>query len=68
MKAFTNANPRDLPQAVKLVDQAHAAGREAAIAGGGSDLLGMVKERLVTPDVLVHLKSIKRDRGRRFFP
>jgi xanthine dehydrogenase YagS FAD-binding subunit len=59
MKAFTNANARDLPQAVKLVDQAHAAGHEAAIAGGGSDLLGMVKERLVTPDVIVHLKSIK---------
>jgi xanthine dehydrogenase YagS FAD-binding subunit len=59
MKAFTNANPRDLPQAVKLIDQAHAAGNEAAIAGGGSDLLGMVKERLVTPDVIVHLKSIK---------
>jgi xanthine dehydrogenase YagS FAD-binding subunit len=30
-----------------------------AIAGGGSDLLGMMKERLVTPDVLVSLKSIK---------
>ncbi len=59
MKAFTNANPRDLPQAVKLVGQAQAAGHEAAIAGGGSDLLGMVKERLVTPDVIVHLKSIK---------
>jgi xanthine dehydrogenase YagS FAD-binding subunit len=59
MKAFTNANPRDLPQAVKLLDQAHAAGHEAAIAGGGSDLLGMVKERLVMPDVIVHLKSIK---------
>ena len=59
MKAFTNANPRDLPQAVKLVDQAHAAGHEAAIAGGGSDLLGMVKERLVNPDVIVHLKSVK---------
>ena len=59
MKAFTNANPRNLPQAVTLLDQAHSAGREASIAGGGSDLLGMVKERLVTPDVIVHLKSIK---------
>jgi xanthine dehydrogenase YagS FAD-binding subunit len=26
--------------------------------GGGSDMLGMVKERLVSPDVLVHLRSI----------
>ena len=30
----------------------------AAIVGGGSDLLGMVKEHLVTPDVLVNLRSI----------
>ncbi len=27
--------------------------------GGGSDLLGLVKERIVTPDVLVNLKTIK---------
>ena len=59
MKAFTNANPRNLPQAVKLLDQAQAARHEAAIAGGGSDLLGMVKERLVNPDVIIHLRSIK---------
>ena len=59
MKAFTNANPRDLPQAVKLVQQAHVSGRSAAIAGGGSDLLGMIKDHLVAPDVLVHLKGIK---------
>ena len=59
MKSFTNANPRDLPQAVKLVDQARAAGRSAVIAGGGSDLLGMIKEHLVEPDVVVHLKGIK---------
>ena len=59
MKAFTNANPRDLPQAAKLLQQTSAAGRSAAIAGGGSDLLGMIKEHLVAPDVLVHLKGIK---------
>ena len=59
MKAFTNANPRDLPQAAKLLQQTSSAGRSAAIAGGGSDLLGMIKEHLVAPDVLVHLKGIK---------
>jgi xanthine dehydrogenase YagS FAD-binding subunit len=59
MKAFTNATPRALPQAAKLLQETNAAGRSAAIAGGGSDLLGMVKEHLVEPDVLVHLKSIK---------
>lgn len=30
----------------------------ASIVGGGSDLLGMVKEHLVAPDILVNLKSI----------
>jgi xanthine dehydrogenase YagS FAD-binding subunit len=59
MKAFTNANPRDVAHAVTIVKQARADNRSVAIAGGGSDLLGMMKERLVTPDVLVSLKSIK---------
>jgi xanthine dehydrogenase YagS FAD-binding subunit len=57
MKAFTNANARDLTEAVALMAQARAAGRSVAFAGGGSDLLGQMKERLVTPDVIVHLKS-----------
>jgi xanthine dehydrogenase YagS FAD-binding subunit len=59
MKAFTNTNPRDLPQAIKRVEQARSAGRTAAIAGGGSDLLGMIKDRLVEPDVLIHLTGIR---------
>jgi xanthine dehydrogenase YagS FAD-binding subunit len=59
MKAFTNANPRDLAHALTIVRQTQQAGRTAAMAGGGSDLLGLMKERLVTPDVLVNLKSIK---------
>jgi xanthine dehydrogenase YagS FAD-binding subunit len=59
MKSFTNANPRDAQQAVTLLRQTRADGRKASPAGGGSDLLGMMKERLVTPDVVVSLKSIK---------
>ena len=59
MKSFTNDSPRSLPQAVKAVQQAQAASRHAAVAGGGSDLLGMMKDHLVAPDVLVHLKAIK---------
>ena len=60
MKAFTNANARDV-SACGHAAQAGARQGEphVAIAGGGSDLLGMVKERLVTPDVLVNLKTIK---------
>ncbi len=59
MKAFTNANPRDLTHALTILRQTQEAGRTAAMAGGGSDLLGLMKERLVTPDVLVNLKAIK---------
>jgi xanthine dehydrogenase YagS FAD-binding subunit len=55
MKAFTSVNPKDLQQAVKASQQSP----HAAFAGGGSDLLGMVKERIVTPDVIVHLRAIK---------
>ncbi len=59
MKTFTNANPSDLHEAAILVQQTRANGHAAAIAGGGTDLLGMIKDRLVTPDVLVNLKTIK---------
>jgi xanthine dehydrogenase YagS FAD-binding subunit len=58
MKAFTNVNPKDLKEAANALQQAAQKGQTAAIAGGGSDLLGMVKEHLVQPDVLVHLRGI----------
>lgn len=54
MKSFTNVNARDLKDAVGKLRQPNA-----VAVGGGSDLLGMVKEHLVQPDVLVNLKSIR---------
>jgi xanthine dehydrogenase YagS FAD-binding subunit len=59
MKTFSNSNARDFQQAVSLVQQTRQEGRAASLVGGGSDLLALVKERIVTPDVLVNLKSIK---------
>jgi CO/xanthine dehydrogenase FAD-binding subunit len=56
MKAFSNVNPKDLKEATGILRQK---GQAATIVGGGSDVLGMVKERLITPDVLVSLKSIR---------
>jgi CO/xanthine dehydrogenase FAD-binding subunit len=58
MKPFANANPRDLRQAVTLARDAQQNGRRAMFAGGGSDALGMMKEGLAAPDVLVRLKAI----------
>ena len=49
MKALANVNPRDFKDAVVKLRQANA-----MAVGGGSDLVGMVKEHLVEPDVLVH--------------
>jgi len=54
MKAFANVNPRDLKDAVAQLQKPNA-----VAVGGGSDLLGMVKERLVEPDVLVHLRGLR---------
>ena len=55
MKSFANVNARDAKDAVAKLGQPNA-----VAVGGGSDLLGMVKEHLVEPDVLVHLKSIRK--------
>jgi len=59
MKSFTNSNAKDLQNAVSLSQQARRDGKTAAFASGGSDLLGMVKERIAAPDVLVNLRTIR---------
>ena len=59
MKAFSNVNARDMKDAASQLQAASKKGQSAVIVGGGSDALGMVKERLITPDVLVSLKSIR---------
>src|SRR4051812_25944942 len=59
MKAFVNANARDLRHAVTLAGQARQSGKAASFAGGGSDLLQLAKERIVAPDVVINLKTIK---------
>lgn len=59
MRAFRNANPKSIREAVSLLSKAQGQGQSASIVGGGSDLLGMAKEHLVSPDVLVNLKAIR---------
>jgi len=59
MRTFSNSNPRDLMQALSLASNPRRDGKSVSFAGGGSDLLGLVKERIVNPDVLIHLNGIK---------
>jgi xanthine dehydrogenase YagS FAD-binding subunit len=59
MKTFANKNPETLEQAVLFAQQARKDGQTPSVVGGGSDLLGMVKEFIIKPDVLVNLKTIK---------
>ena len=59
MKALTNVNARDARHATTLAKQVAADGRRASFAGGGSDLLALVKDQIVTPDVIIHLTTIK---------
>jgi xanthine dehydrogenase YagS FAD-binding subunit len=64
MKAFANRNPRSVGEAVALAAEAIAAGRAVSFAGGGTDLLQLVKDHVPNrpgagePDVLVNLKSV----------
>lgn len=58
MKTFTNANARTLQDAVGRAREAHREQRATAFVGGGSDLLALVKERVISPDLLVSLKTI----------
>jgi xanthine dehydrogenase YagS FAD-binding subunit len=70
MKTFTNIVPKDMDAAAQIIRENQAKGLKTSVAGGGSDLLGMIKERLVTPDVLIKLgrpqqaEGIKTQNGR----
>jgi xanthine dehydrogenase YagS FAD-binding subunit len=57
MKRFSNANARDAQHAVALAGDAKRSGRSAVFAGGGSDLLVLMKEQIVTADVVVRLAT-----------
>lgn len=65
MRPLRNQNPQTLDEAVSLARQAIQDGRSVSFAGGGTDLLQLMKDRLVnrpgseTPDVLVNLKTVE---------
>jgi len=58
MKTFANSNARNLQDATRRSQEARKAGQHVAFAGGGTDLLQLVKDRIVSPDLIVNLKTI----------
>ena len=55
MRRLTNVNPDSLADAIEHLERDAP---RAVVVGGGSDLLGMLKDDLVSPDILVNLKGI----------
>jgi xanthine dehydrogenase YagS FAD-binding subunit len=55
MKTFRSVNARSVAEASAFLAQNPG----STVVGGGSDVLGMVKERLITPDALVNLRSVR---------
>ena len=60
MRPLANVTPESLADAVERLER--GGGRAAAI-GGGSDLLGMIKDDLASPDVLVSLRPLAASDG-----
>lgn len=64
MKTFANHNPGTVDEAVAIAQAAIRDGLSVSFAGGGTDVLQLVKDRIPNrpgagvPDVLVNLKSI----------
>jgi len=58
MKTFANSNAKTVQDATRRSQQARTAGQHPVFAGGGTDLLQLVKDRIVSPDVIVNLKTI----------
>ena len=59
MRRLTNIKPASLGESVERLE---ADGARAAVVGGGTDLLGMIKDDLTPAEVLVNLKGL-RERG-----
>ena len=63
MKGFSNFNPKSLQETVSLLKESRQGGEVTSVVGGGSDLLGMIKEERIAPDVVVNLKNVESLQG-----
>ncbi len=58
MKSFENINATSVRQAVTLLAKFQQEKKSAILVGGGSEILQLMKERVLTPDYVVNLKTI----------
>lgn len=58
MKSFENVDPKSVKEAVGLLQKFASQKKDAAVVGGGSEYLQLMKVRVATPDYLVNLKAI----------
>lgn len=65
MRAFEYANPTSIQDAVRLLGSNEG---ESAVLAGGTDLLSLMKDYVVTPGRLVNIKSIEDLQGVSYDP
>ena len=58
MKSFENIDAKSVNQAVALLQKFHQEKKNAIVVGGGSEILQLMKDQVVTPDYVVNLKTI----------
>ena len=58
MKSFENIDVKSVREAVGLLQKFHQQKKTAAVVGGGSEYLQLMKDHVVEPDYLINLKTI----------
>lgn len=58
MKSFQNIDVKSVKEAVALLQKLHQQKKTAAVVGGGSEYLQLMKDHVVEPDYLINLKTI----------
>jgi len=58
MKSFENIDAKNVRQVVTLLQKFHREKKSAAVVAGGSEYLQLMKDRVVTPQYLINLKTI----------
>jgi len=58
MKTFENIDAKSVKQAAALLQKFQQEKKSAIVVSGGSEILQLMKERVITPDYVVNLKTI----------